>query len=89
MMEVVGPASLAAVVLVGTGDLDRPRTTGAAPGGLPSLVAVGRGKASAAAAVATLQLLLGPSPYEDEFTVGSRPPDGAVPGTAARRGPAA
>lgn len=73
LMAVVGLAALAAVAIAGTsGALDRAGAQGGAGGGAgrPSLVVVGDGEARAPAETATLQLVLGPSPFQDQFVTG-------------------
>lgn len=86
LMAVVGLAALAAVAIVGTGGaLDRSGGGGGGSGGRPSLVVVGEGVASAPAETAVLQLVLGPSPYDQQFVTGGGGQDGeAEPGSEER-----
>ena len=85
-MAVVGLASLAAVALAGSGaDIRLPGSgassrTAHAP---PSLVALGYGEASAPAEAATLQLLIGPSSFNDTMIISRSSPAGE-PGAAER-----
>ena len=90
-MAVVGLASLAAVALAGSGADIRLPGTGASSrtaDARPSLVAVGYGEASAPAEIATLQLLIGPSSFNDTMIISRSSPAGepgaSEPGAAER-----